>query len=92
VARVYFPDEGSAALVRRDWNPTAANPEQDSLVPPSPALLRRAAASAAGTSTELIDELLALYGCMYRKSTGQVGADVLVETIDPQVQLWNLVQ
>jgi len=32
-ARVYFPDEGSAALARRDWNPTAANPE-DALVPP----------------------------------------------------------
>lgn len=32
-ARVYFPDEGSAALARRDWNPSAANPE-DSLVPP----------------------------------------------------------
>jgi hypothetical protein len=33
VARVYFPDEGSAALARRDWNPTAANPE-DAFVPP----------------------------------------------------------
>ena len=32
-ARVYFPDEGSAALARRDWNPTALNPE-DALVPP----------------------------------------------------------
>jgi len=32
-ARVYFPDEGSAALARRDWNPTAANPE-DAQVPP----------------------------------------------------------
>eukprot|EP00557_Chaetoceros_sp_GSL56_P004892 CAMPEP_0176493770 /NCGR_PEP_ID=MMETSP0200_2-20121128/9723_1 /TAXON_ID=947934 /ORGANISM="Chaetoceros sp., Strain GSL56" /LENGTH=329 /DNA_ID=CAMNT_0017891449 /DNA_START=149 /DNA_END=1135 /DNA_ORIENTATION=- len=32
-ARIYFPDEGSAALARRDWKPTAANPE-DSLVPP----------------------------------------------------------
>ena len=33
VARIYFPDEGSAALARRDWNPTAANPE-NALVPP----------------------------------------------------------
>lgn len=33
VARIYFPDEGSAALARRDWNPTAANPEE-ALVPP----------------------------------------------------------
>ncbi len=31
--RIYFPDEGSAALARRDWNPTAPNPE-DALVPP----------------------------------------------------------
>lgn len=31
--RVYFPDEGSAALARRDWNPNAANPE-DARVPP----------------------------------------------------------
>jgi len=33
VARIYFPDEGSAALARRDWNPNAANPE-DARVPP----------------------------------------------------------
>lgn len=32
-ARIYFPDEGSAALARRDWNPTATNPEE-ALVPP----------------------------------------------------------
>jgi hypothetical protein len=32
-ARIYFPDEGSAALARRDWKPSAANPE-DALVPP----------------------------------------------------------
>lgn len=32
-ARIYFPDEGSAALARRDWKPNAANPE-DATVPP----------------------------------------------------------
>lgn len=32
-ARVYFPDEGSAALARRDWAPQAANPEE-AMVPP----------------------------------------------------------
>jgi hypothetical protein len=32
-ARVYFPDEGSAALARRDWNPQAPNAD-DALVPP----------------------------------------------------------
>lgn len=32
-ARVYFPDEGSAALARRDWNPNALNPEE-AMVPP----------------------------------------------------------
>lgn len=31
--RIYFPDEGSAALARRDWNPTAPNAEQ-AQVPP----------------------------------------------------------
>ena len=31
--RVYFPDEGSAALARRDWNPQAVNAEE-ALVPP----------------------------------------------------------
>ncbi len=31
--RVYFPDEGSAALARRDWNPTSPNAEE-ALVPP----------------------------------------------------------
>jgi hypothetical protein len=30
--RVYFPDEGSAALARRDWNPTG--PPEQALVPP----------------------------------------------------------
>ena len=32
-ARIYFPDEGSAALARRDWNPNALNPEE-AMVPP----------------------------------------------------------
>jgi len=32
VARIYFPDEGSAALARRDWNPTG--PPNEALVPP----------------------------------------------------------
>ena len=32
VVRVYFPDEGNAALARRDWNPTG-HPDQ-ALVPP----------------------------------------------------------
>lgn len=31
--RIYFPDEGSAALARRDWNPNALNPEE-AMVPP----------------------------------------------------------
>jgi len=31
--RIYFPDEGSAALARRDWNPTSPNAE-NALVPP----------------------------------------------------------
>lgn len=31
--RVYFPDEGSAALARRDWNPQAVNAEE-AMVPP----------------------------------------------------------
>ena len=31
--RIYFPDEGSAALAHRDWNPTAPNAKQ-ALVPP----------------------------------------------------------
>ena len=31
--RIYFPDEGSAALARRDWNPTSPNAEE-ALVPP----------------------------------------------------------
>lgn len=31
--RIYFPDEGSAALARRDWNPTSPNAET-ALVPP----------------------------------------------------------
>lgn len=32
-ARIYFPDEGSAALARRDWNPTSPNAEE-AYVPP----------------------------------------------------------
>eukprot|EP00957_Ditylum_brightwellii_P038797 2932262-Ditylum_brightwellii.AAC.1 len=32
VARIYFPDEGSAALARRDWNPKG--PPTEALVPP----------------------------------------------------------
>lgn len=32
-ARIYFPDEGSAALARRDWNPTSPNADE-ALVPP----------------------------------------------------------
>eukprot|EP00559_Dactyliosolen_fragilissimus_P008999 CAMPEP_0184863398 /NCGR_PEP_ID=MMETSP0580-20130426/10912_1 /TAXON_ID=1118495 /ORGANISM="Dactyliosolen fragilissimus" /LENGTH=399 /DNA_ID=CAMNT_0027361705 /DNA_START=60 /DNA_END=1259 /DNA_ORIENTATION=+ len=32
-ARIYFPDEGSAALARRDWNPTASSADE-ALVPP----------------------------------------------------------
>lgn len=31
--RIYFPDEGSAALARRDWNPTSPNAEEN-IVPP----------------------------------------------------------
>merc|ERR1712241_876793 len=32
-ARIYFPDEGSAALARRDWNPTSPYADE-ALVPP----------------------------------------------------------
>jgi hypothetical protein len=32
-ARIYFPDEGSAALARRDWNPMSPNADE-ALVPP----------------------------------------------------------
>lgn len=31
--RIYFPDEGSAALARRDWNPTSPNADK-AMVPP----------------------------------------------------------